>query len=291
VKDLTQNRTSSQRDLSRLRLGDVPLILMYHGVEKVSQDPYDLCVTPARFSEQMTWLAGHGLRGVSVDTLVAAMRVGRARGLVGITFDDGYVNVLENAVPELLKHDFTATMFIVSGLLGGTNEWDGDLGDPEWPLMSAQQVKEVSVAGMEIGSHGVTHPHLPDLGAHRLRAEISDSRSMLSELLGQTIRGFAYPYGMMDASARSAVQEAGYDYACSVVTPISDLGIMALPRIIFSQRHGSARMAAKRIFFRGETAAKGAWMSISKDQPLAREAKRRLSAITQPSAHKDKGHQ
>jgi peptidoglycan/xylan/chitin deacetylase (PgdA/CDA1 family) len=264
---------------------------MYHGIEKVSQDPYELCVTPARFSEQMTWLAEHGLRGVSVDTLVAAMRAGRARGLVGITFDDGYVNVLQNAVPELLKHDFTATMFIVSGLLGGTNEWDGDLGDPEWPLMSAQQVKEVAVAGMEIGSHSVTHPHLPGIEAHQLRAEVSDSRSMLSELLGQSIRGFAYPYGLMDASARRAVQEAGYDYACSVVSPISDLGIMALPRIIFGQRDGSARMATKRIFFRSQTAAKGAWMAISNNHPLAREVKRQLSTITQPSARKDKSHQ
>jgi peptidoglycan/xylan/chitin deacetylase (PgdA/CDA1 family) len=291
VKELTQNCTSSQRDLSRLRLGDVPLVLMYHGIEKVSQDPYELCVSPARFSEQMTWLAEHGLRGVSIDTLVDAMRAGRARGLVGITFDDGYVNVLENAVPELLKHDFTATLFIVSGLLGGTNEWDGDPGDPEWPLMSAQQVKEAAVAGMEIGSHGVTHAQLRGLGAHRLRAEISDSRSMLSDLLGQTIRGFAYPYGMMDSSARRAVEEAGYDYACSVVTPIADLGIMALPRIIFKQRDGSARMAVKRVFFRGQTAVKGAWMAISNDHPLAREAKRHLSAITQPSARKDKSHQ
>lgn len=267
--EFAQKWTSSQRDLGRLRLGHVPLILMYHAVGKVSTDPHKLCVTPARFSEQMAWLAEHGLHGVSIDTLVAAMRVGEERGLVGITFDDGYVNVLENAVPKLLQHDFTATMFIVSGQLGGTNKWDGE---PVWPLMSAQQVAEVAAAGMEIGSHSTMHTRLRGLGAHRLSAEISKSRSRLSELLGRPIRGFAYPYGVMDASARRAVQDAGYDYACSVVTPIADLGITALPRIGICQRDNSARMTAKRIFFRGNIAAKGGWMTISNNH-LARGAK------------------
>jgi peptidoglycan/xylan/chitin deacetylase (PgdA/CDA1 family) len=257
----------STRDLSRLRLGHVPLILMYHGVEQVAEDPYQLCVTPARFAEQMTWLAERGLRGVSIETLVAAMRDGQARGLVGITFDDGYVNVLENAVPELLQHDFTATMFIVSGLLGGTNEWDGE---PVWPLMSAEQVAQVAAAKMEIGSHGVTHIPLSGLDAHRQRAEISESRSKLSELLGRPVRGFAYPYGAMDASARRAVRDAGYDYACSVITPTSDLGIMALPRIVFGQRDSPGRLAVKRVFFRSTIAAKGTWRKISENSAASR---------------------
>jgi peptidoglycan/xylan/chitin deacetylase (PgdA/CDA1 family) len=255
---------------------------MYHGVQQVAEDPYHLCVTPERFSEQMRWLAERGLRGVSIDALVDAMRAGNERALVGISFDDGYASVLENAVPELLRHEFTATMFIVSGLLGGTNEWDGET---VWPLMSAQQVVDVAAAGMEIGSHSVTHTHLPAVGAQQLSAEISESRSRLSELLSRPIRGFAYPYGDMDAATRHAVRDAGYGYACSVVTPLADLGIMALPRIIFGQRDGSAGMTAKRIFFRGHIAAKGAKMAI-KETPLAQEVKRRLSVMTPPPGHK-----
>jgi peptidoglycan/xylan/chitin deacetylase (PgdA/CDA1 family) len=269
VIEFAQDWAPSQRDLTRLRLGHVPLILMYHGVGHVSPDPYNLCVTPARFSEQMTWLADRGLRGVSIYHLVAAMRAGQARGLVGITFDDGYVNVVDNAVPELLQHGFTATMFVVSDLLGGTNEWDGE---PVWPLMSTGQIAEVAAAGMEIGSHSATHAHLRGLDAHRLKEEINESRSKLSELLGHPIHGFAYPYGIMDAAARAAVQDAGYEYACSVDAPITDLGIMALPRIIFGQRDGSARMTVKRTFFRGRIAVKG--------------IKRSLSAIAQPYVHK-----
>jgi len=248
------------------------MILMYHGIEDVPHDPHNLCVTPSRFAKQMTWLAERGLRGVSIETLVAAMRVRQERGLVGITFDDGYVNVLQNAVPELLRHGFTATMFIVSGRLGGTNEWDAE---PEWPLLSAQQVAEVATAGMEIGSHGATHVRLPGLDADRLEAEVGGSRSKLSELLGSPIRGFAYPYGIMDDPVRNAVQDAGYDYACSVTTRIADIGITALPRIVFGQRDRSVQMTAKRMFFRGYTAAKGTRLRIS-NIPLVQEAERRL---------------
>ena len=99
---------------AKLRLGDVPMILMYHGVADEAEDPNHLCVTPSRFAEQMAWLKRRGLRGVAIGTLVDEMRAGRPRGLVGITFDDGYVSVLDAALPELQRHGFTATMFIIS---------------------------------------------------------------------------------------------------------------------------------------------------------------------------------
>jgi len=133
------------------------MILMYHGVADVASDPYYLCVTPARFAEQMATLQRLGLRGVGISTLVDAMRAGRQRGLVGITFDDGYTSVLEAALPELKRHGFTASVYVISGRLGGTNEWDEG---PAWPLLSASQVGELAAAGMEIGSHSASHVRL-----------------------------------------------------------------------------------------------------------------------------------
>jgi peptidoglycan/xylan/chitin deacetylase (PgdA/CDA1 family) len=240
--------------VGRLGLSQVPMILMYHGVAEVAEDPNQLCVTPSRFAEQMAWLKRRGLRGVAIGTLVDAMRTHRQRGLVGITFDDGYVNVLEAALPELLRHGFTASMFIISDRLGGSNEWDEG---PAWPLMSAGQVGELAAAGMEIGSHGATHLRLAGLGPAQLEAEVSGSRASIGELVGTPIRGFAYPYGSMDAAARQAVRDAGYDYACAVQTPTADLGIMALPRIYVGQHDDARRMAAKRLLFRGYLAVKG----------------------------------
>ena len=196
-------------DLTRLGLSRVPMILMYHGVAEVASDPYHLCVTPARFAEQIATLKRLGLRGVGISTLVDAMRAGRPRGLVGITFDDGYVNVLESALPELKRHGFAASVYIISGRLGGTNEWDEG---PAWPLLSASQVGELAAAGMEIGSHSASHVRLAGLPAGQLETEVSGSRASLSELTGAPVRGFAYPYGSMDAAARRAVHDAGYGY-------------------------------------------------------------------------------
>jgi len=71
------------------------------------------------------------------------------------------------------------------------------------------------------------------------------------------VRGLAYPYGSMDAAARRAVRNAGYDYDCATEPPIADLGIMALPRIGVWQRDGPRRLAAKQLTFTGETADRG----------------------------------
>ena len=268
-----RDNDGAQAVMNRIGLGNVPMILMYHGVADVAEDPYQLFVTPSRFAEQMTWLKRRGLRGVGIGTLIDAMRAGRESGLVGVTFDDGYVNVLDNAVPELLRHDFTATMFIISGRLGGTNEWDEG---PVWPLMSAGQVAEVAAAGMEIGSHSATHVRLSRVGGDRLEAEVSGSRASLGELMGAPIRGFAYPWGSNDAAARRAVREAGYDYACAVETPVTELGLMALPRICFSQGDGAGRMATKQILFRPYTAISGTRRQIARS-PSAQAVRLRVS--------------
>lgn len=259
-------------DLSKLSLGRVPMVLMYHAVGEVDEDPYDLCVSPARLAEQLSWLASQGLRGVSMGEIVQALREGRTRGLVGLTFDDGYLGVLEHAIPELQRNDFTATMFIVSGQLGGTNAWDAG---PIWPLLTADQVRQVAAAGMEIGSHTVTHTRLAGVTPDRLTTEVNESKSVLTDLLGHPVSGFAYPWGDMDPAARQAVRDAGYSYGCSVESPPSSLGVMALPRIVFSQRDGASRMAAKKLFFRSYTAARGTRRRIAAS-PTAQAVKQRL---------------
>jgi peptidoglycan/xylan/chitin deacetylase (PgdA/CDA1 family) len=247
-------RAGSRIAAGPLRLRGVPMILMYHGVADVAEDPNLLCVPPRHFAEQMAWLERRGMRGVGIGALVDAMREGRARGLVGITFDDGYANVLENALPELQRRGFGASAFVISGYLGGTNDWDQG---PVWTLLTAGQVGELAAAGIEIGSHSATHPRLAGLAQGRLTEEISGSRASLTKLLGSPVRGFAYPYGSMDAAARRAVREAGYEYACAVNATIAERGLMALPRIYVGRRDRAGRMAAKRLLYRAYVAVNG----------------------------------
>jgi peptidoglycan/xylan/chitin deacetylase (PgdA/CDA1 family) len=238
----------------QLRLRDTPMILMYHGIADAADDPNQLCVSPQRFTEQMAWLERSGLRGVSVATLVDAMRAGQADSLVAITFDDGYTSVLDTALPELASRGFGATAFIISGLLGRTNEWDEG---PVWPLLDAAGIAELAAAGLEIGSHSATHPHLAGLGASRQGAEVTASREQLEDLLSAPVRGFAYPYGSMDEAARYAVGAAGYEYACAVETPLAQLGPLAMPRMYIGQRDSAARMTIKRRLHKGYVAMKG----------------------------------
>jgi peptidoglycan/xylan/chitin deacetylase (PgdA/CDA1 family) len=213
--------------------------------------------------------------------LVAAVRADRARGLVGLTFDDGYANALTNVVPELQRHGFTATMFIISGLLGRTNEWEEEQA-PVWQLMTAAEVAQVAAAGIEIGSHSVTHPKLRGIDKNRLREEVAGSRSSLTDLLGQPIQGFAYPFGSMDAAAREAVRSAGYDYACAVETPLDMLGVTALPRIVFKGTDATGRMTAKRLFFRSYTAIRGTKRRLSYS-PVAQHLKQGVTKLAHVS--------
>ncbi len=237
----------------QLKLRDTPMIFMYHGVADVDEDPNQLCVSPARFAEQMAWLARRGLRGVGIAELVDAMRAGRQRGLVGLTFDDGYTNVLETALPVLRQHGFGATAYIISDRLGGTNEWDEG---PVWQLMTGGQVRELAAAGIEIGSHAATHMRLAGASPAQLTAEISESRTSLGALLGTEIRGFAFPYGSMDAASRQAVRDAGYEYACAVEASTAEIGLMALPRLYVGEQDDARRMTVKRLLYRGRIATR-----------------------------------
>ena len=178
------------RDLSTLDRADIPLVLMYHAVADADHDPNALAVGPEQFAVQMAWLARRGLRGVGMRTLVAALRAGDTRNLVGITFDDGYLSVLENALPVLKRHQFTATVFVISDRLGATNEWDADT---PWPLLSAAQVGELAAAGLEIGSHSATHIRLAGADADQLATEVSGSRQRLREVTETEIRGVRLP--------------------------------------------------------------------------------------------------
>ena len=247
-------KAEAVRSGTSLNLRNMPMILMYHSVTQTRDDPNQLCVPPAVFAAQMRWLARRGLHGVSMATLVDAMRTGRHRRMVGITFDDGYVSVLESAVPELQRHGFGATAFIVADRVGCTNEWDSG---PAWPLLNADGVRALAAAGIEIGSHSATHRRLAGASCGQLAAEISGSRSSLRDLTGAQIRGFAYPYGSMDTPARAAVCTAGYDYACAVETAVADISMMALPRVYIGPQDDASRMLAKRLLYKGHIALKG----------------------------------
>jgi peptidoglycan/xylan/chitin deacetylase (PgdA/CDA1 family) len=192
----------------------VPAILMYHSISPNEDDPYDITVRPERFDQQMRWLRRAGRRGTSVSQLLDAHRRGAANGLVGLSFDDGYADFTEYALPVLQRCGFGATMFVPAGLLGGDNAWDPE--GPRKALLSAGQLRQVAAAGIEVGSHGFRHRSLPSSSDADLAREIGESRDILRDVTGQGVDGFCYPYGHHDERVMDWVERAGYSYGCAV---------------------------------------------------------------------------
>ncbi|MCM1975910.1 polysaccharide deacetylase family protein [Streptomyces sp. G1] len=224
------------------RPGPVPWVAMYHSVGDCSDDPYRITVTPERLDDQLGRLRRRGLRGVSMGELLAAHGRGEGRGLVGLTFDDGYADFLDHALPVLRRHDCTATLFVLPGRLGGDNAWD-PLG-PRKPLLTADGIRQAAAAGVEIGSHGLTHVDLTKADDATLHAETDASRALLAELTGAPVQGFCYPYGTVDARAVQAVRAAGYAYACAI-DPGPLTSLHALPRVHIGQNDTAVRLYLK----------------------------------------------
>ncbi len=221
-----------------------PPVFMYHSISpSTAPDPHRLRVHPDRLDRHLRLLSRLGLRGVSLGELVRAQEEGRARGLVGLTFDDGYTDFLDHAVPLLERHGMTGTLYVVAGRLGGANDWDTG---PRLPIMDADQVRAVAAAGHEVGSHTMTHPALAGADPAALVDEVVRSRRVLEDVLQAEVPGFCYPYGSYDDAAADAVRAAGYDHAC--VTGDYDPGDrFTLPRCYVSPRDTTLHVVARMV--------------------------------------------
>jgi peptidoglycan/xylan/chitin deacetylase (PgdA/CDA1 family) len=221
---------------------------MYHSISRLEDDPNRLCTSPERFEVQMRYLKRLGLRGISMRELCRAREAGSTKGLVGLTFDDGYQDFLHNALPILESLGFTATVFVIAGMLGSMNNWTHHIEPkPQLQLLRADEVREVSERGMEVGSHTATHAWLPGLEPELLQEEVSSSRHTLSELLGQPVEGFCYPYGGVDSKVIEAVRRTHYDYGCTIFARVA-WSVYDLPRIDMAERDTQLMLAVKLRF-------------------------------------------
>lgn len=212
------------------------VILMYHIIDQPrSAQESRFCCTPKHFEQQMRHLREAGHAVVSLETLAAHLEKGAPcpDDAVAVTFDDGFTCARNNALPVLLKYRIPATMFIVADRIGGDNDWMHSRGFPKRELVSKQQLLELKAAGVCLGSHTGTHPRLTMIDAAAIEDEIQNSKHILEDLLGERVDYFAYPYGLFDERAKSAVAAAGYRAACSTRSGFnrSDADRLSLRRI------------------------------------------------------------
>lgn len=185
----------------------LPVLLYHHvGPARPGISP-ELTVSPERFERQVRWLARRGYTAIRPSDWLAWRR--RAIPLppkpVLLTFDDGYEDLAEHALPVLYRHGFTAAVYIVTGLLGKTNQWDPAAGPAAHCLMTAGQIREWDRQGIEFGAHSRTHADLTAATPSRLEEEISGSADDLAALLGKRPVSFAYPFGHCNPEVRESV--------------------------------------------------------------------------------------
>ena len=210
-------------------------MLLYHKVAEIPagvRHP-EIYVTPDRFAAQLALLRRLGMHGITLADYVAYRRGERPlppRPIV-LTFDDGYRSNYEVAFPLLQRFGFPATIFLVSGLLGGRNAWDPE--EPQEPLLELCLVREMQRAGIDFQSHTRSHARLTAVPPAAALCELRASRSELEQALGAPVRGVAYPWGAYDDTVLALAAEAGYEAGCIVRrrTNFDHTPLLALRRI------------------------------------------------------------
>ncbi len=193
--------------------------LLYH---RVCADeewyPSEYVVSRSVFRRHLEYLARHRYYTPDIqnpDTIGSAPH-SDGKTPVLITFDDGYLDNYEQAFPLLQEFGFNALIFLVADFSRRTNWWDTPGGIPETPLMEKKHIAEMDRAGIQFGSHTMTHPRLASLQRSDAEREIAGSKTAIEEMLGRGIVSFSYPYSSFHDGVKQIVRDAGYRYAFAV---------------------------------------------------------------------------
>lgn len=194
-------------------------VFMYHAVRSVPDGPLrQFAVPPRRLAEQLRALAGAGFRLVGLAEAMTrrSPAPGEPDRIAALTFDDGYADFLDSALPVLREVGASATLYPAVGFIGREPSWLGTGAQLFGPVLSWSALAEVAAAGIEIGNHGLGHYPLDVLPVAQAREDVRVSRESLEQRLGRAVRGFCYPYGYHNQAVRAAVAWAGHDHACAV---------------------------------------------------------------------------
>ena len=212
-------------------------ILRYHSVSEFQQS--DVSVRESQFEKQLSFLLKR-YRVISLEETVKTLEKGRLpeKGTVAITFDDGYQDNYQTAYPILAEKRLPAAIFLLT--TGEERErqlphlWTGS--SEQDRLLSWEQVREMSGAGITFGSHSETHVRLSQLSGNALRQENFGSKEKIESKIKKPVQFFSYPYGVggdFDRRAELLVKEAGYQAAFSAMFGANglDANRFALKRI------------------------------------------------------------
>jgi peptidoglycan/xylan/chitin deacetylase (PgdA/CDA1 family) len=207
---------------------------MYHEIAASPDTKSRLAVPPDKFAAQVEYLHDAGFTALTFTEAARAL-AGDPGQLperpVVLTFDDGYADFHSQALPVLEKFGFTATVFVTTGWIADAGKHAA--GTALGPMLSWGQIREVAMAGVEIGAHSHGHPQLDQISRSQLRDELTTPKDLLEAGIGQPVPSVAYPFGYSSAQVRQAVGAAGYRHACAVANATARPGAdeLAVPRL------------------------------------------------------------
>jgi peptidoglycan/xylan/chitin deacetylase (PgdA/CDA1 family) len=222
-------------------------ILCYHAVDPCWQSP--LAVTPEAFESHCAWLARHR-SVVPLEVALARMdpRGRLPRGMVALTFDDGFAQLADLVFPALARHGLPATVFLVAATLteqGHPVDWVDT--PPDWQLrtLTSDQVLAARAEGIAFQSHSWAHRTLSELDESQCETDLRESRTLLEDLLHEPVDLLAYPRGRHDASVRRATQAAGFRFGLALPEGREEAGRYAVPRVGVFPGNGDAALRLK----------------------------------------------
>jgi len=226
-------------------------VLMYHALDEGRSA---ISISPATFERQMRLLYQQGFQVVPLGQLVSSLRNSQALPdkSVVITFDDGLESVYASAFPVLERFGFPATVFLVAGYCGKSNDWPSQPPKvPRFPLMTWTQIKELDRHGIDFGAHTLTHPRLDRVPPGELEREVLESKTAIEDQLGHEVSLFSYPCGRCNQASAELVGQA-YAGACTtrlgMVTPDSDPLALARVDAYYVQQPQIFRLLSSPLF-------------------------------------------
>ena len=230
------------------------LVLLYHRVDDIEDDYWRLCVSTTHFEEQIKWISENypimrfkdDFSRISTPVFV-------------ITFDDGYLDNMEKALPILERYNVPATFFVSTGTLGNVFWWDRLYAGmktadrerieeshsklckmnsaqmevflsrfPQSGCAKAMTAKQLEIFAehtlVDIGAHTISHPSLPALSEEEQGWEIGESICALKRLLGKEIELFSYPLGDYNAKTIEILKKLGIRKAATVSGGLAGTG-------------------------------------------------------------------
>jgi peptidoglycan/xylan/chitin deacetylase (PgdA/CDA1 family) len=196
--------------------------------------------------QHVTGLLRRGYRGATAGEVTAGRR-----GDLHVTFDDAYTSVF-NGVPILRRLGVPETVFACSSYAADGRPLDVPevaerlaAAPHEMKTLDWDGLRDLGSQGVEIGSHTMTHPHLPRLGDAELERELVSSRLELEDELGRLCRFLAYPFGDENGRVREAARRAGYEASFALVAHASGFSPYAIPRVDIYRKDTRLRVALK----------------------------------------------